>query len=201
MNARRASGHDTDNNGDDDVIHDDTLVDLALALPAAAPAPSLLDRLLTSVRSSNRFERFVDRVGALTDLAGGASEALLRAIDDDTRWIDGPGEGLRLFHIEGGPRTENAIVGFVGVAPGGAFPKHQHLGVESMLVLQGGVVDDSGREYLVGDELHMTPGSVHTLRAIAELAPLVYLVVAHDGVNFDPGDDDESYVSPTDPRM
>ena len=197
MSARRPPDADRD----DDVIHDDTLADLALALPTRTPPAALLDRLLASVRTSNRFERFVDRVGDLTDLAAPTSDALLRAIDDDTRWIDGPGEGLQLFHIDGGPRTTDAIVGFVRVAPGDAFPKHQHLGDERMLVLQGGVVDDNGREYLVGDELHMSTGSVHTLRAIPELAPLVYLVVAHGGVNFDPGDDDESYVGPTDPRM
>jgi quercetin dioxygenase-like cupin family protein len=152
---------------------------LPLALPPVVPPPGLRGRILGTVRAEGRFERFVDRVAALLDVAGARARELLARIDRASSWVVGP-EGTRLVHLEVGPRVAHANCGLVRLPAGAHFPKHRHLGQEHVLVLQGGFVDSSGRTLCAGDEEVKPAGSEHSFTALAG-ADLVYLVVLEEG--------------------
>lgn len=177
-----------------DVVHA-----VALALPPVAPAPALRERLLASLgttaqaavspaaQTTMRFERFVDRVAAVLELAADQARALLAGIDRATSWSPSPVAWSQLFHIEGGPRLVAAatVTGFVRVAPGQPFPRHIHIGREHVLVLQGGFRDEDGKDYHTGDDAFQPPGSVHHFVA-HEGEELIYLAVIERGIEFDP---------------
>jgi putative transcriptional regulator len=179
----------------DDDLDTELFAALVDALPREAPAASLKDRLMKSIDASpGRFgDRFADRMAALVDLARDRAQALLDAIDDAARWTSGGLPGMNLFHIDGGPRVANAIVGFVRMAPGARFPLHTHRGDEVVLILQGGYVDSDGVTHRAGEEHRMPAGSSHGFTA-APGPDLLYLGVALDG--FDVG---EEHVGPDSP--
>ena len=53
-----------------------------------------------------------------------------------------------------------------------AFVKHEHIGGEFYLVLQGKIADETG-EYQKGDIVFLDPHSIHTPRAVGETIVLV----------------------------
>jgi quercetin dioxygenase-like cupin family protein len=166
----------------------------ALALEAAPVSPSdaLRNRLLSSLAVTSRFEEYEARVARLLDLSLDGTRPLLLAIDGGAKWDRGPRQGIELFHVDGGPAVENAVTGFVRIAPGTEFPEHSHLGEEVVLVLQGACEDSGGAVFGAGDEARMAAGTHHHLRAIGEVR-LLYLAVIDRGVVIDgvpvlPGD-------------
>ena len=182
---------------DDDDVDSELLATLLDALPPAAPpASALKDRLMKSamsVTSAQRHASFVDRIAALTDLARDKTIALLDALDDAARWLGGGSESA-IFHVEGGPRVANAIVGFVRMQAGAQFIEHEHVGDEVMLIMQGGFVMN-GVTYRAGDEVPSKGGTSHTFVA-APGPDLLYLGVIEGGMKIDGnliGPDDPSY--------
>jgi quercetin dioxygenase-like cupin family protein len=165
---------------------------LALSARPAAPSGALRDRVLLSIATTHRFEDLEERLAELVDLPRAAAASLLLAIDSATAWSTGPRSGVELLHFAGGPAVASAITGLVRIAPGAEFPEHEHVGDETVLVLQGALRDSSGSEHRRGEILPMPASSVHSLRAIGTVA-LIYLAVIHGGVRIDgtlfgPGD-------------
>ncbi len=152
----------------------------ALALAPVIPPPALEDRVLRAVAQTNRFDAFAERAARILDLGVERARALLAAIDDAASWVVSPLPGVSLYHLEGGPAVANAIVGFVRIAPGGAFPDHTHQGEEVALVLQGSCVEGDGRVARRGDELHRETGSTHMLTARPG-PDLIYLAASQNG--------------------
>jgi len=178
--------------------HDDFLdeVDMELLLASVepmAPSTALRDALLASVTSTAWYEPFVRRTASLLELGHDAARAVLAAIDDASRWMMGPGDGIELFHIEAGPGLEGAITGFVRLAPGAVFPLHRHVGYEDVLVLQGSFVHD-GSFIKSGMEAPMGPTTSHDV--VAGPDGCVYLAVTLEGLAFD----GEDPIGPDDPR-
>jgi putative transcriptional regulator len=174
----------------DDDLDPELLAALTNAAHREAPSAALQDRLMRSIDGASRFERFAARVGALCDLAHDAAQKLLDSIDDATKWSGSP--EMSLFDIQGGPRVAGAVVGFVRMPAGAAFPHHMHLGEEIVLVLQGGLIDEDGTSYRAGEESVRAPGTAHSFTA-APGPDLLYLVVAEKGLQigdstFGPGD-------------
>ena len=181
-------------NEHDDELDGELFASLIDALPTAVvsaqAAASLKERLLHSIDGAPRFEHFLQRIAALTDLARAPAQALLASLDDASRWM-GAGTEMAIFHVEGGPGVANAIVGFVRLPAGARFPEHEHLGAEVMLVMQGGLVVD-GVTHRAGAEVTSLPASTHSFTA-AEGPDLMYLGVSHGGMKIDgntiePGD-------------
>lgn len=172
---------------------DDVDVELLARLVApTAPSSGVRAALLQAV-AGPWWAPFVRRARALLDLDEGATAALFGHIDDDDRWMTGPADGVRLFHIDAGPALAGAITGFVRLAPGARFPHHRHVGHESVLVLEGSFVDD-GRTHAAGEEVTMAPSSAHDL--VAGPQGCLYLAVVMDGLAFD----GEAPIGPDDPR-
>ena len=136
---------------------------------------------------------FVRRVAALCEVSTEVARGLLSGIDDAARWMLGPAAGVQAFHIDAGAGLDDAIVGFIRLAPGAVFPEHTHVGGEDVLVLQGGFIVN-GAEVKAGCEAPMAAGTQHEVRAGAE--GCLYLGIVRGGMDFGAGP-----VGPEDPRL
>lgn len=168
---------------DERALEDEEL-DLELPLLAAEPArPSsaLKDRLLDTLRVTHRFDDLEERVMELADLPRDRTTALLLGVDTEQVWEPGPIAGIDIFHFTGGEKVRNAITGFVRVAPGVAFPEHEHVGDEKVLVLTGTLADSSGEQHRPGEVVPMPAGSHHSFRAVGRTL-LLLMTVIQDGV-------------------
>lgn len=168
-------------------------IELLLAMSEPVMPSSSLRAAIVAAAAGPWYEGFIRRTSALLDLPVDAGRALLAGIEDASRWMMGPGDGIELFHIEAGPALEGAITGFVRLAPGAAFPHHRHVGAEDVLVLSGSFVHEDG-EAFVGQEVPMAPDSAHSI--VAGAKGCVYLSVTREGMAFD----DEEPIGPDDPR-
>jgi quercetin dioxygenase-like cupin family protein len=161
----------------------EALASLAHALPPASLPPALRQRILESAARANRFEHMANKVAALADLAVERARKLLAYIDDPSKWLHAPPPAHTLW-FEGGPALAGAITGFVKVQPGTAFPRHTHLGEETVLVLQGTYVDGrDGRVVPAGSVEVAPPGSDHGFEVPPDGPPLVFLAIIHEGVD------------------
>ncbi len=164
---------------------------LADALEPIEPSASLKDRLLRSADAADgRWAPFLDRVAELFDIAAATAREYLSRIADPAHWEAAIAEGIALVHLEGGPRTATADVGFTRVAAGATFPVHTHAGGEQTLVLQGSYRDSDGTLVQPGDLVTMPGGSTHSFEVLPG-EDLVFAVVVR-GVSFE----DPSIVTP-----
>jgi anti-sigma factor ChrR (cupin superfamily) len=88
---------------------------------------------------------------------------------------------LSLFHIDGGPAVDDAIVGFVQIAAGQPFPEHTHIGEERIFVIQGGLRDENGVVHTPGTLVKRAPGTSHSIAAEPGI-PLIYLNIVDEGL-------------------
>ncbi|MDJ0786727.1 MAG: cupin domain-containing protein [Myxococcota bacterium] len=156
-----------------------------LALAAAAPethaSPDLFARIRGITTPGAALAGFRERLARHFDLPAAAADRLLAEIPGHARWVAGPAEGTRLFHLEGGPSLSHVDCGLVVTDPGAEFPSHLHEGTELSLILQGAVEQDDGAVQLPGDYVAYEAGSSHSYRSVGD-EPLVYAVVLHDGI-------------------
>jgi quercetin dioxygenase-like cupin family protein len=155
-----------------------------LTPPAKAPPQLLRERLLATVaRPRLRFAPLFGALSALFDLGDIDLAGLFERAASPSAWVETPIPGARLIHVEGGPRVAGADNGLVLIAAGGRFPMHRHLGVERVLVLDGGYHDaPGGRRYLPGDLQEMPAGSSHEVAALPERS-LLFAVSVVTGVD------------------
>jgi mannose-6-phosphate isomerase-like protein (cupin superfamily) len=139
---------------------------------------SLLDRVLRT----HRFPEFEDCIARLAEVSLASAQDLLRLIDTQASWEAGPIPGIELFHFSGGPSMQNAITGFVRLEKEGTpFPSHEHVGAETVVILQGALRDDDGALHTAGDQIDMPAGSSHTFVSLGAV-PLVYLAIVQEAV-------------------
>lgn len=155
----------------------------AVATPTAAPATSRRDALLAATRDP--LLAYAERVARLVQLPLAEARALLQRRVSDGGWEPGPGPGIHFLHVTPGPALAGAVVGLVQSPAGQAFPEHEHLGEELVLVLRGGIEDGAGRCYEAGDLVSAPEGSQHSFRA-APGEDLLYLSIVQEGVDFSP---------------
>jgi hypothetical protein len=151
-------------------------------LQPQSPSSSLESRILSSLLE-NRFERFTTDVASLLDVDPVQAKELLDGIDASDNWVDGPVEGMTIYHVDGGPKVARAITGFARIPSDKGFPEHKHLGRESILVLQGYFKDSVSQEVFgPGDIAHMETDSAHAFEVLPGCTTLTYLVVVQEGV-------------------
>lgn len=155
------------------------LLDELTPLPAAADGRS---RLMAAATRQHRLARFETQVAELLDVGLEKARELLARIDDPNAWSrELP--GIAFLWVEGGPRVEGALRGFLHVDAGQAFPHHEHLGDEVSLVLQGGFEDRGrGRVFRAGDIDRMSGGTEHAFRALSDGPDLLALAVIQTGL-------------------
>lgn len=160
-----SSGHSIEDTAEDATLVD-ALAEVLTAVPQAGGTPAGRNRLLAELRRRpHRLVRFANDVAQLADISRDAAETLLEALDDDGLWESGLLPGVEAFWVRGGPATRNAIRGFVRVASGQTFPEHEHLGAETVLVMQGIVEDSRGAAWYPGDIVTADAGTRHGFRA------------------------------------
>jgi anti-sigma factor ChrR (cupin superfamily) len=143
--------------------------------------------LLRAVSETSRFERFADLVARALGVGSALGQRLLDGIDRAANWTESPWPGVQLYHLEGplgdAPIARQAVVGFVRLKPGVAFPTHRHLGEETVVVVQGSLEDEDGSVSGPGAVVVRGAGSEHAFTALPG-PDLVYLAVIRDGVAF-----------------
>jgi putative transcriptional regulator len=127
---------------------------LLAATPAEeAPSPALWGRLEAAIAAPSA----ADAIDAAIPLPAAAR----RELPEGTRprwwsWFLG---GARFGHLATDPGTGAHLA--LGRMPAGlVFPRHEHLGFEHAVVLEGGYEDERG-EFLAGDFTVYEPGSEH----------------------------------------
>ena len=156
-----------------------------------SPPPQLLRERLLSTIARPRL-RFAPLFGALSELFDWGDTELADLFEraaDGRSWTVSQVPGTELLHLAGGPRVAGADNGLVRIQAGARFPMHRHLGLERVLVLDGGYRDEqSGRIYLPGDSQEMPAGSSHAYTALPERALLtaVSIVSGVDVEGFGP---------------
>jgi hypothetical protein len=134
---------------------------LPLALPSMRPLDATRDRILEAVSGRLRFAPFTGRVARLFAIdAAEAYEALTRIADEDA-WIQGPAPGFSLAPIQVGMGLAGASGAFIRARAGVQFPRHKHLGDETVLVMQGVFEDSDGVSAGAGDLVRKASGSTH----------------------------------------
>jgi hypothetical protein len=168
--------------GGDDAALGEALSELALA--AKAPPQLLRERLLATVsRPRLRFAPLFGALSELFDLGDTDLASLFERAASPEAWQQSAVPGTQLLHLQGGPRVASADNGLVRVAAGARFPTHRHLGLERVLVLDGGYRDEpSGRLYLPGDWHEMAAATTHAYTALAK-RPLLFAVSLVAGVD------------------
>jgi quercetin dioxygenase-like cupin family protein len=154
---------------------------LAEPLARIDPRDEVRARMLAAANEKGRLHRFAEPVARLLDVGEERARELIDGIDDPASWVGAPFPGVELYHIEGGATVANAITGFIRIDAGHGFPEHTHLGDEKVLILQGRLVDDGGRELGPGTELPMGPGTTHSF-TVKPGPRLVYLAIVHGGL-------------------
>jgi hypothetical protein len=155
--------------------------ELLLAAEPARPSSALKDRLLGTLAVTHRFDDLEARVAELADVSRERARALLLEVDERSVWEHGAFPGVDIFHFTGGPTVANAITGFLRVAPGVAFPEHEHVGDEKVLVMTGALEDSTGAVYHPGAVVEMPGGSHHAFRSLGP-ALLLLMTVVQGGV-------------------
>jgi quercetin dioxygenase-like cupin family protein len=159
---------------------------LAAALVPAAEGVSSEGpraRLMAALVETSRFERFGEAVSQILDIEHRRALRLLEKLEERALF-DELMPGIELLWVDGGPRVENAVRGFVRVAAGLEFPEHQHHGEERLLVLQGSFYEPTqGRVFRPGDICVMPEGSRHSHTGPADGPDLLVLTVIDKGVS------------------
>lgn len=161
-------------------VADELFASAALGLTRRTPTPSLRDRLLAGVAPA--WHRYEAAFASLIDLDLGRAREILGRAENAEHWVDGPTVGISLFHIDAGPARQGADVGLVRLGAGVGFPRHSHLGNESILVLDGTYRDGAGYELSPGNAEQRDIGEDHDF--VAGPHGVVFAVVLYEGVAF-----------------
>jgi len=161
-------------------------IDVLTAITAEVPGSAVASgraRLLDAVASGGRLWRFDEKVAALLDITREAARQLLDLLDTTAIW-EHPMPGVSIYWVTGGPRVEGALCGFLRISPGMRFPEHEHLGDETVLVLQGGMLDpDTGTVVRPGEYDQRKIGTSHVVAVPEGGVDLLMLAVVFDGLS------------------
>lgn len=71
-------------------------------------------------------------------------------------------EGVELCWLERNATADDPALALLRYAPGARVPRHRHVGLETVVVLEGGQSDESG-DYRAGAVALNAPGSEHSV--------------------------------------
>jgi anti-sigma factor ChrR (cupin superfamily) len=154
---------------------------MAAFATALRPVPTpvgLRARITASLGES--WERFLAGLQHLTDLSEGALRQVMLRAKDPGGWVPGPLPAVELFHFAGGARTGGADVGLVRMPPAFTFPRHDHVGTEEVLLLEGSYTDDGGRRWMAGMADRREPGQPHSYTTGPE--GVMFAIVLYGGI-------------------
>ncbi len=148
---------------------------------ASTPPADLRSRILQDVSAIAPYSLYhKDIAGVL----GGTEEALrkeLASMPHPSTWTTGPIPRCRLFPCvaDGAPR--DAIRTLVLMESGSRFPLHEHLGDETIVIVQGSMQLEDGQVHRPGEILRMASGTSHAFDVPVGL-DLIYLALVDQGL-------------------
>jgi anti-sigma factor ChrR (cupin superfamily) len=89
-------------------------------------------------------------------------------------------EGIFIHYLRRDEQAGDATV-FIRMRPGCGYPAHRHLGIEEVLILQGGYRDQKG-EHRAGDYIVNEAGSAHHPIALDGTEDCIMLAITHGGI-------------------
>jgi putative transcriptional regulator len=128
-----------------------------------------------------RYAPFFGRLSRLWEISEDRVRSELGRARDAGSWTPTFLPGLRIFDIDAGERGAGLHARLLKFTPGARFPKHEHLGPERVLVLEGAYTDGEV-EVHAGEEQTMEAGGEHELRIIGP-SPCV-TAVREQGIAF-----------------
>ncbi|MCB9680492.1 MAG: cupin domain-containing protein [Alphaproteobacteria bacterium] len=165
---------------DDDHDLGELLAELAGDLPPVTPSEAARTRLHDAVAALPHAP-LAPALADLLQVGLDRARSYLARLTDPSIWTEMI-PGAWVHHLEGGPDTAAAEVGFVRVAPHTPFPVHRHVGEERNLVLDGALYHADGQRVGAGARFDLPPGGTHAFHTRDE--PVVFAVVVW-GVAFD----------------
>jgi quercetin dioxygenase-like cupin family protein len=155
----------------------------ALVTAAGVPA-ALRARLLEETsRAPERYAPFTPRLSELYDLPRDEIRQLLQRSADPRAWRASGLPGIRKLPVQAGAGRVGAQAYLVTFVAGARFPVHHHDGHETVLLLAGSYIEDTGKVYATGDVHSMAPGSGHSF-TIAEDEDCVAAALLYGRLNF-----------------
>lgn len=146
------------------------------------PSGAVRARVLSDISEGVRFDGFADSVARLLDCSVDHAVELLAELDAPNGFPETSMPGVEFRWVQGGPSVDGALTGFVRMPAFANFPDHDHLGDETVLILQGSCIEDhSGCILRAGDEAVRSAGTRHTF-TVRPGPDLIYLAVAFDGI-------------------
>jgi predicted ChrR family anti-sigma factor len=154
------------------------------ALPPLAGPAGLRARLLgETARAPERYSPFTRTLSELYELPRDDVRALLERSADPRAWKRSGLPGIQKLPVKAGPGRRGAQTYLVKFAAGAHFPEHHHDGLETVLIMAGSYVEDSGKRYGTGDLHVMEPGTAHAF-SIDKDEDCVAATLLHGSLNF-----------------
>jgi anti-sigma factor ChrR (cupin superfamily) len=89
-------------------------------------------------------------------------------------------EGVFIHFLRRDEYTGDSTV-FIRMLPGHGYPAHRHVGIEEVLILQGGYSDQKG-EHRAGDYIVNEAGSTHHPVALDGAEDCIMFAIAHGSI-------------------
>lgn len=147
------------------------------ALRAMPPQPRDFDAVRSLIVGAAGLQHHGSAIATLFDVGAETARALLSKIDDEAAWLT-VGPGAQVLPVHAGPRCAGALSGFGRLQPGAEFAFHEHSGLETVLVLQGGYISiPENKELWRGETDVNHTGSAHAVRALIGVPCIVASVL------------------------
>ena len=161
---------------------------LMTELEPIAPSGTLRAALLDATARPGRLARFAAKLAAMVDVSLDKAHELLERVTRAELWERDLVPGLEAIWVEGGPAVAQCVRGFARLAAGREFPEHHHLGRETMLILEGAMIDSSGAVVRPGETYVMEAGTTHSYRAAPGGTDLLFFTVVREGITIGDGE-------------
>ncbi len=113
--------------------------------------------------STSRLEGFCPALARFFDVEEASARQLLSQVDMPEEWMEGPDVGISVLPVAAGPEKVAALASLVKLPPGVTLSDHAHVGLEQLLVLEGGFADSQGNVVWPGEMLEMAAGTSHSM--------------------------------------
>lgn len=155
----------------------------ALVTASGVPAALRAKLLEETSRAPERYAPFTPRLSELYDLPRHEIRQLLQQSADARAWRASGLPGIRKLPVQAGGGRGGAQAYLVTFAAGARFPVHHHDGHETVLLLAGSYIENTGKVYATGDVHSMEPGSSHSF-TIAKDEDCVAAALLYGRLNF-----------------
>lgn len=153
----------------------------AVGVEQITPPSTLRSRLLDDISSIAPYSLYHDEMARILRGSKDALQRELKAMPHPKTWIDGPIPRCRLYPCIAAGAPRDAIRTLVLMESGSHFPEHEHLGDETVLILQGSLLHQDGKVSRPGEVLQMPKGTSHGFD-VPEGLDLIYLAVVDHGI-------------------